>query len=140
MIKFDVFVFGSNIQGIHGKGAALEAHKTYGAEYGVGEGMTGRAYALPTREQVSGTRLITSLPLHRIKRNVKKFIGHASRTPDVTYLVTAVGCGYAGYKNKDIAPLFLEVPSNCILPSQWQPWLSAHSNWHNLSSDLESPQ
>ena len=103
----EIFVFGSNIQGAHGGGAAWYAHKNFGAEWGVGEGLTGRTYALPTME---GT---TSL-----KHAVDHFIACAKQNPELTFLVTAVGCGIAGYRPDEVAPLFKEATSleNVFLP------------------------
>ena len=103
----EIFVFGSNIQGSHGGGAAWYAYKQFGAEWGVGEGLTGRTYALPTME---GT---TSL-----KHAVDHFIACAKQHPELTFLVTAVGCGIAGYRPDEVAPLFKEATSleNVFLP------------------------
>lgn len=103
----EIFVFGSNIQGSHGGGAAWYAYKQFGAEWGVGEGLTGRTYALPTME---GT---TSL-----KHAVDHFIACAKQHPELTFLVTAVGCGIAGYRPDEVAPLFKEATSleNVYLP------------------------
>ena len=87
----EIFVFGSNIQGMHGGGAAWYAHNNFGAEWGVGEGLTGRTYALPTME---------------------------GEHPELTFLVTAVGCGIAGYTPDEVAPLFKEAAAleNVYLP------------------------
>ncbi len=103
----EIFVFGSNIQGAHGGGAAWFAHKQFGAEWGVGEGLTGRTYALPTMEGEAS-----------LKRAVKNFIACAKEHPELTFLVTAVGCGIAGYTPNEVAPLFKEATSleNVFLP------------------------
>ena len=103
----EIFVFGSNIQGSHGGGAAWYAYKTFGAEWGVGEGLTGRTYALPTMEGVSS-----------LKHAVEHFIACAKEHPEQTFLVTAVGCGIAGYTPDEVAPLFKEATSleNVYLP------------------------
>ncbi|MBP5327909.1 MAG: hypothetical protein J6Y98_08370 [Bacteroidales bacterium] len=103
----EIFVFGSNIQGMHGGGAAWYAHKNFGAEWGVGEGLTGRTYALPTMEGVAS-----------LKRAVDNFTACARQHPELTFLVTAVGCGIAGYKPQEVAPLFRESLSmeNVYLP------------------------
>ena len=103
----EIFVFGSNIQGAHGGGAAWFAHKHFGAEWGVGEGLTGRTYALPTMEgEVS------------LKNAVDHFIACAKQHPELTFLVTAVGCGIAGYTPQQVAPLFKEAAKleNVYLP------------------------
>ena len=103
----DVFVFGSNIQGAHGGGAAWYAYKHFGAEWGVGEGLTGRTYALPTMEGEMA-----------LKKAVDHFIDCAKQHPELTFLVTAVGCGIAGYTPEEVAPLFREATSleNVYLP------------------------
>lgn len=103
----EIFVFGSNIQGSHGGGAAWYAYKTFGAEWGVGEGLTGRTYALPTMEGVSS-----------LKHAVEHFIACVKQHPELTFLVTAVGCGIAGYTPQEVAPLFKDALAleNVYLP------------------------
>ena len=103
----EIFVFGSNIQGSHGGGAAWYAYKTFGAEWGVGEGLTGRTYALPTMEGKAS-----------LQHAVEHFIACAKEHPEQTFLVTAVGCGIAGYTPDEVAPLFKEATSleNVYLP------------------------
>lgn len=103
----EIFVFGSNIQGSHGGGAAWFAYKNLGAEWGVGEGLTGRCYALPTMEGEAA-----------LKVAVDHFIACAKQHPELTFLVTAVGCGIAGYTPNEVAPLFKEATSleNVYLP------------------------
>ena len=110
----DIFVFGSNLAGRHGKGAALCARNDYGAEYGVGEGRTGNSYALPTKDENIKTR-----PLEDIKYSVNRFIEYANNHPHLTFKVTKVGCGLAGYNESQIAPMFAEAPQNCQLPEGW---------------------
>lgn len=103
----EIFVFGSNIQGAHGGGAARYAYQNFGAEWGVGEGITGRTYALPTMEGDAS-----------MKRAVGRFIDCAKAHPELTFLVTAIGCGIAGYTPDEVAPLFREATSleNVYLP------------------------
>ena len=103
----EIFVFGSNIQGAHGGGAAWYAHKKFGAEWGIGEGLTGRTYALPTMEGDAS-----------LKKAVEHFIACAKAHPELTFLVTAVGCGIAGYTAAEVAPLFREATTleNVYLP------------------------
>ena len=109
-----IFVFGSNLAGRHGKGAALTAHKEYGAIYGRGFGHVGNSYAIPTKD-----RKLQTLPLHQIKPFVDSFLAYAKVHPELTFLVTRVGCGLAGYKNEDMAPMFKGAPKNCLLPDEW---------------------
>ena len=110
-----IFVFGSNLAGRHGKGAALTARTYHGAVYGVGKGRTGSSYAIPTKDGK-----LQSLPLSRIKGFVDDFLQYARDNPDLTFEVTRVGCGLAGYKDREIAPMFAAAPSNCILPLEWK--------------------
>lgn len=109
-----IFVFGSNLAGIHGKGAALFAHLNCGAQLGVGVGRTGDAYAIPTKDFK-----LKTLPLSQIALYVKRFIFYAGMHPELQFNVTRIGCGLAGYKDEDIAPMFANVPSNVILPKAW---------------------
>lgn len=110
-----IFVFGSNLRGAHGAGAALFAKLNHGAQLGVGEGRTGQAYALPTKDYN-----IRTLPLEHISRYVDRFLLYASGHPDLHFRVTRVGCGLAGYKDADIAPMFKGAPTNCSLPDGWR--------------------
>lgn len=106
-----VFVFGSNLAGRHGKGAALHARQHCGAIYGQGIGLQGRSYAIPTKDE----RLKT-LPLRLIRQYVEQFQAFAAQHPELTFEVTAIGCGLAGYTPEEIAPLFRDAPGNCVLP------------------------
>jgi hypothetical protein len=99
--KNDIFVFGSNLSGYHGAGAAHIAHTLYGAKWGRGVGLYGRSYALPTKDK----RILT-LPLTEVDKYVEEFIGVAIRNPQLTFWVTKVGCGLAGFTDNLIAPLF----------------------------------
>ena len=110
-----IFVFGSNLAGRHGKGAALFARKTHGAVYGVGVGRTGNAYAIPTKN----VRLMT-LPLPCIEAYVAEFLDYARGNPEIEFQVTKIGCGLAGYSEKQISPMFVHAPVNCHLPEGWR--------------------
>lgn len=109
-----VFVFGSNLEGRHGRGAALDAVDHWSARRGVGRGRTGDAYAIPTKGYD-----MQVLPLAEIKGYVQEFIDYARTKPRLTFLITPVGCGLAGYTHEDMAPLFKGVPDNCVLPQEW---------------------
>lgn len=109
-----IFVFGSNLAGRHGKGAALTARIEWGAEYGVGNGRTGSAYAIPTKDHKLRTRT-----LEEINKDVLEFLQYAKNNSVETFFVTRIGCGLAGYKDHQIAPMFKNSPSNCILPKEW---------------------
>lgn len=113
-----IFVFGSNLRGIHGKGAALVARRMFGAELGVGIGYTGRSYAIPTKD-----RYIKTLPLSDIKKYVSMFCEFTHNKSDLKFWVTAVGCGLAGYSHKDIAHFFTECNTNCIFAESWTQYL-----------------
>lgn len=122
-----IFVFGSNLAGRHGAGAALHARQHYGAEWGVGEGRTGLAYALPTKDHHLKPLPLRaegdSLGVWGIDRYVKRFVLYAKEHPEDDFLVTRVGCGLAGYMDEDIAPLFREAGAmnlpNITLPPEW---------------------
>lgn len=118
-----IFVFGSNLSGRHGKGAALTAKQDYGAIYGQGEGLQGSSYGIPTKD-----RNLCILPLKSIEFYVNRFIQHARANPENRYYVTRIGCGLAGFKDHDIGPLFKLAPQNCALPSEWFPYLHEHSS------------
>lgn len=98
----EVFVFGSNLAGKHGKGAAKDALK-WGAVYGVEEGLKGQTYAIPTKD-----KNIKPMYLFIIREYVNNFINFANENPHLTFLVTEIGCGLARYSPFDIAPLFDE--------------------------------
>lgn len=109
-----IFVFGSNLAGIHGAGAALFAAQHFDAESGIGEGLTGQAYAIPTKDQFLKVR-----SLKDIKQSITYFLEVATYSNE-KFKVTRVGCGLAGYKDIDIAPLFLYPPANCYFDPQWK--------------------
>lgn len=122
-----IFVFGSNLAGRHGAGAALYAAQRYGAIYGVGRGRTGAAYALPTKREIPGTKILTPLTLDEINFYVKELISYARENPDLTFEITRVACGRAGYSEYDIAPFFLNAPPNCTLPRGWRTIAAANA-------------
>lgn len=97
----EIFCFGSNQIGRHGRGAAKTAMK-WGAKYGHGEGLVGRTYGIPTK----GHNLRVSLSIAQISLHVDKFLAFADENPDLIFLCTEIGCGLAGYCPKQIAPLF----------------------------------
>jgi hypothetical protein len=106
-----IFVFGSNLAGRHGKGAALCARHNHGAIYGQGIGLQGSSYAIPTKDE-----RLKSLPLDAIREYVEQFKSFAAAHPEMTFQVTPIGCGLAGYSAKQIAPMFSNAPRNCMLP------------------------
>ena len=104
----EIFVFGSNLHGFHSGGAARAAMDKFGAEWGVGVGRTGQTYAIPTMHG----------GVDAIKPYVDEFVEYAKVHPELRFLVTRVGCGIAGFRDEDIAPLFAECVEleNVFLP------------------------
>ena len=111
-----IFVFGSNLSGIHGAGAAKYAHQHYGAQYGVGIGPTGRAYALPTKD-----KNIKTLPIDKIKFHIEKFLEYAEYHPEQLFLLTPIGCGLAGYDRQYMLSVIQEfhIPDNVVFTKHW---------------------
>lgn len=112
-----VFVFGSNLAGRHGKGAALCAMRDHGAQYGVGLGRTGNAYAIPTKDAT-----LRVLELATIAGYVRTFVQYARAHPELTFQLTPIGCGLAGYHPAEIAPLFVNPSPNVIIPPEFAKW------------------
>jgi hypothetical protein len=106
----EVFVFGSNLAGRHGKGAAFVAKQKHGAIRGIGEGIQGRSYGIPTKDH-----LLRSRTLPDIRKSVIRFLIFAYDNPHMIFNVSRVGCGLAGYVPSEIAPMFTDAPDNVIL-------------------------
>ena len=119
-----IFVFGSNLSGIHGAGAARYALDKKGAVMGKGKGLQGQSYALPTK----GMK-ISFMPLNVIMCHIANFKEYALRNPDLDFQVTQVACGLAGFTKEQIAPLFKGSPSNCYFDMEWQPILGDNHNY-----------
>ena len=109
-----VFVFGSNLAGIHGAGSAREALLRHGAIYGQGIGLAGNSYAIPTKD-----RDIISMPLEEIEPYVREFVAFAASHPTWTFNVVAIGCGLAGRTPAQMAPMFADSPPNVNLPDSF---------------------
>lgn len=111
----EVFVFGSNVRGMHYGGAAAFAVKRFGAIMGQGEGLQGRSYAIPTMEG-----------MENMHAAVDRFIAFAQEHPELTFLVTPIGCGIAGYTPEDIAPLFAAAKTldNVHLPDSFWKYIA----------------
>lgn len=114
----EVFVFGSNLAGRHGAGAAAVAARKFGAVFGRGTGPMGRSYAIATKDQN-----LRPMPLDRIAQQVSDFKLYAEMHPEKTFLVTKIGCGLAGYEVGEIAPMFFRPASNVILPEEFERWV-----------------
>ncbi len=120
-----IFVFGSNLAGVHGAGAALYALKYEGAIYGQGYGRQGNSFAIPTKDE-----LIQTLPLNTINEYVDGFIDYANNNPDEVFKITKIGCGLAGYRDIEIAPMFTGASLNCTFDHDWLPFLgSKYEYW-----------
>ena len=106
-----IFVFGSNLPGRHGKGAALWARQHRGAIYAQGVGRQGNAYAIPTKDHQ-----LRVLPLRAIQAHVATFIDYACAHPDERFELTPIGCRLAGYQPNQIAPMFAAASTNVAFP------------------------
>lgn len=122
-----VFVFGSNTQGRHGAGAARCAVQYYGAIYGQAEGRQGYSYAIVTKELRPG---YTQPGMQEIRAGVERFVEYARAHPELCFYITAVGCGLAGFNPRDVAPMFRNVPENCLLPPRWERYLGSGGSYH----------
>lgn len=106
-----IFVFGSNLAGRHGKGAAKFALDNHGAIRGRGIGLQGNSYAIPTKDE-----RLNVLPLVFIEYHVRNFVRFAAENPTMSFNVTPIGCGLAGYQPEQIAPFFEGSSWNVNLP------------------------
>lgn len=113
-MKRKIFVFGSNLGGYHGAGSAKHALDFHGAKYGVGVGLWGNSYAIPTKDSN-----IETLDLDTINDYVDQFIEFARANPEWEFDVVAIGCGLAGFTPDQIAPMFFYAPDNCNLPVEF---------------------
>lgn len=120
-----IFVFGSNEAGVHGAGAALAAVNKHGAILGIGYGPQGNSFAIPTKD-----KQIETLPIEKVRKYVLRFIEYAeSFRNKKEFQVTAIGCGLAGFKHEQMAPLFVTSPSNCFFDEAWKLWLPKKHFW-----------
>ena len=125
--KNQVFVFGSNEAGIHGAGAAKLAEEKFGAIRGMGYGLQGKSFGIPTKDT-----FIRTLPLDKIEFYVYSFLTEAMEYPDTEFLVTKIGCGLAGYSEDQIANLFKGkfIPENVTLPESF---FNIINSWNSRS-------
>lgn len=119
LLPNQIFVFGSNYAGRHGRGAAKVAVNKFGARYGQGTGLMGQSYGIATKG-----RKLEILSLLQIQVQVEKFLRFAKEHPELEFLVTRIGCGLAGYKDKEIAPFFRGYTPNVILPESFSKLLT----------------
>ena len=123
-----IFVFGSNLSGVHGAGAAKYAVDHYGARMGQGIGLHGQSYAIPTKGH-----LIETLPIPLIWAHVGDFKDIAASYPSTIFRVTQIGCGLAGYTAEQIAPMFKSAPKNCQFDTSWKSWIGEnYTYWGNV--------
>ncbi len=127
-IDDSIWVFGSNLAGHHGSGAALVAYEKFNATYGVGVGVTGKCYAIPTKD-----KHIQTMPLDVIEPYVDGFVTYSAEHPEQTFFITRVGCVLAGHNDQDIARMFTKwlllsqyqhIFDNCSFPEQWIQYFS----------------
>lgn len=119
-----VFVFGSNEAGVHGAGAARTAYEKHGARWGKSYGHYGDSFAIPTKDEN-----IQTLSLDRIRLYVDGFIAYAQGHRKVQFKVTRIGCGLAGLRDEEIAPMFYNAPSNCLFDEAWKPIFEARNDF-----------
>jgi hypothetical protein len=119
----NIFVFGSNLSGHHGRGAALTAKEKYGAKQHLCCGFQGQAYAIPTKGMRDESRPANDkypiLDILEIEGYVERFLAKAKVHPEHTFLVTRIGCGLAGFTDEQMAPLFAGASDNCEFDPAW---------------------
>ena len=114
----NIFVFGSNMGGFHKVDSSVIAYCNFGAEYGVGIGVTGRSYAIPVKD-----RFINPMGLGEIKKYVDMFKEYTHSRPDLKFWVSEVGSIMKEYKAWDMARLFVGCNRNCNFPERWRQYL-----------------
>ena len=105
----EIFVFGSNGRGFHGGGAAATAMEKFGAKWGQAEGLQGQSYAINTMDGEE-----------ELSIQIDRFLNFAENHPELTFLLTEIGCGIAGFSPKQVAPKFVKHPKNVILPNSFK--------------------
>lgn len=129
----DIFVFGSNLLGIHKKGAALTALQKHGAILGQGIGLQGNSYAIPTKESP-----VKSLDLIQINKFIADFLNYAYYTSEHVYHVTQVGCGLAGFHPHEIAPMFrlVKFMTNVRITKEFADNIQGMEDWTEIFPSL----
>lgn len=115
-----IFVFGSNEAGIHGAGAAKYALQNKGARLKQGWGLQGKSFGIPTKD-----KNIQTLPIDKVQFFVEQFIVFANKNPELEFQITRIGCGLAGFKDEEIAPLFLGASYNCQFDYKWKKYFDS---------------
>jgi hypothetical protein len=122
-----ILVVGTNMDGNHAGGAARFANLNHGLEMGVAEGLSGTAYALPTVGHD-----FSPMPLEEVAGHVDTFLQCADYNEDLNFKVTRIGCGIAGFTDEEIAPLFVDAPTNCYFDEKWKEFLPDAKFWGTL--------
>lgn len=140
----EIFVFGSNLAGRHGKGAALVARERFGAVPGTGRGRMGQSYGIPTKENgpldaSTGRPSLVTRPLEAVARDIADFVAYAKHNNQEEFFVTRVGCQLAGFEDRQIAILFADAPANCSLPETWAPYLGDHPEEPAAVQEIAEP-
>jgi hypothetical protein len=133
-----IFVFGSNMAGRHGAGAAKFAKDHRGAIYGKGVGPQGQSYAIPTKDS-----LLRVLPLKLVEWYSTLFLNYAREKKDTLFQLTRIGCGLAGYSEYQIAPFFRDAPINVVKPLGWETCRDkncSHLGIQHKGNTVESPE
>lgn len=125
-----VFVFGSNEAGMHGAGAAKVAMDKHNYPYGKSYGHYGSAFGIPTKDE-----RIRTLPELNVHLYVNGFMAFAMGRPKLKFKVTRIGCGLAGFTDKEIAPMFIGSPKNCFFDEAWLPFLGSNYNYWGTFND-----
>lgn len=142
-VRQEIYVFGSNLAGVHGAGAALHAKIYQGAVTGRGVGRMGVSYGIPTKDEQ-----LEVLSLDVVEKHIEDFVKYTQQHPEFDYFVTRVGCGLAGYKDEQISQLFIKhlgsVPEYVLLPYKWHNDVervifagSRQLKWNEIKEDVE---
>lgn len=129
LLPHQVFVFGSNSQGRHGKGAALTARNLFGAQYGNPKGIQGQSYAIITKDlTLPRYQQLRSITLDVIEAQIVELCAYAKENPHLEFLVTRFGCQNAGYSDQEIGNLWIgkEIPPNIRLPQAFIEVINSH--------------
>lgn len=111
----EIIVVGTNLNGNHYGGAAAQAHRDFGLEWGCAEGLSGQTYAFPTLDKD-----MKKQPREYLEQTVKNLYAFCKAMPESTFLLTAVGTGIAGYSHEEMKSLFTDLPKNLVLPEEWK--------------------
>ena len=114
-----VFVFGANQSGAHGAGSALAARKNYGAQLGVGNGITGQSYGIPTCAYNDKPPVITPLTPEEVVAFVNEFVEYAKAHPELIFMMTKIGTGIGGFSGDEICAMLAACPDNVDMPMDW---------------------